>query len=47
VSEFEKIKVVSLNGGPHLTRALTKTQREILEAFEFEESALRSYALGL
>jgi transposase len=45
ISELEKIKVISLSEGQKLMNSLTKKQREILEAFGFEESDLRSYAL--
>jgi transposase len=45
VSELEKIKVVLLSDGHHLMNALTKKQRDILDAFGFDEATLRSYAL--
>jgi hypothetical protein len=45
VSELEKIKVVKLSEGPNLMNALTKTQREILEAFAIDEPELISYGL--
>jgi transposase len=45
LSELEKIKVVSFTGGEHVMNSLTKTQREILEAFGLDETELKAYAL--
>ena len=41
---MENIKVVLLSGGNDIMNALTKTQREILEAFGITEAELRAYA---
>jgi transposase len=47
LAEMEKIKVVTLSGGRNLMNALTKTQRDMLDAFGIKETDLRSYASRL
>ena len=46
IAEMEKVKVVTATGGRRLMSPLTKTQREILEAFGLAEGDLKAYILG-